>query len=60
MTKQKDNMTSEEKKTYVQNKTAYWPKSIYAEFQQMRRIMLKLAEKNKIDLEDMDDQLPGV
>ncbi len=60
MTNQVDNRTPEQKKEYVQNKTANWPKSIYAEFQQMRRIMLKLAEKNKIDLEDMDDQLPGV
>ena len=60
MTNQVDNRTPEQKKEYVQNKTAYWPKSIYAEFQQMRRIMLKLAEKNKIDLEDMDDQLSGV
>ena len=34
MTNQVDNRTPEQKKEYVQNKTAYWPKSIYAEFQQ--------------------------
>ena len=43
MTNQVDNRTPEQKKAHVQNNTAYWPKSIYADFQQMRRIMLKLS-----------------
>ena len=60
MTNQVDNRTPEQKKEYVQRKTSYLPKPVYVDLMLMKRIMLKLAEKNKIDLEDMDDQLPGV
>ena len=60
MTNQLDNRTTEQKKAYVQSKTSYLPKAVYADLMLMKRIMLKLADKNKIDIENMDDQLPGV
>jgi hypothetical protein len=60
MTNQVDNRTPEQRKAYVQNKTSYLPKAVYADLMLMKRIMLKLADKNKIDIENMDDQVPGV
>ena len=55
--------TTEQKAAYVKSKTAYWPASIYAEFQLMKNVLMKIAEKNKVDLsefESKDDQLPDL
>jgi len=55
--------TPEQKAAYVKSKTAYWPASIYAEFQLMKNVLMKLAEKNNVDLSEFnseDDQLPDV
>jgi hypothetical protein len=55
--------TTEQKAAYVKSKTAYWPASIYAEFQQMNKVLMKLAEKSNVDLSEFnlaEDNLPDV